>query len=91
MHAGDAYMHHEEMDTTDPKCPPLTRSFQILVAEDNAERRRSALELRRLAARSDVSVINAHSRAYLDHALSHTVPTARDDRAGQRSGEAPRY
>ncbi|WP_162294748.1 MBL fold metallo-hydrolase [Mycobacteroides abscessus] len=91
VHAGDAYMHHEEMDTTDPKCPPLTRSFQILVAEDNAERRRSALELRRLAARSDVRVINAHSRRYLEHALSHTEPTARDDRAERRSGEAPRY
>jgi len=67
LHAGDAYFHHGEMETT-PRCPLPLRAFQKLVAIDDESRLANQSRLRTLArdALANVTVFSAHDPHELD-------------------------
>jgi glyoxylase-like metal-dependent hydrolase (beta-lactamase superfamily II) len=67
VHAGDAFMHPDEM-LTDPRCPLVFKVFQSLVQADATSRLYNAQQLRELATRDDVEVINSHNPYYWDRA-----------------------
>ncbi|MBA0044823.1 MBL fold metallo-hydrolase [Mycobacteroides sp. LB1] len=74
VHAGDAFMHPDEM-RPDPRCPMVFRVFQNIVQADATSRLYNAQRLRELAARDDVQIINAHHPYYLDRAVVAGEPT----------------
>ena len=60
-------MHPDEM-LTDPRCPLVFKVFQSLVQADATSRLYNAQQLRELATRDDVEVINSHNPYYWDRA-----------------------
>lgn len=74
VHAGDAFMHPDEM-LPNPHSPMVFKVFQNLVQADATSRLYNAHRLRELAARDDVQIINAHNPYYLDRALAADGPT----------------
>lgn len=62
LHAGDAYFHHGELDTTRRRCPPGLRFYQTLMQKDARLRHYNQERLRMLAMRhsSEVTIFCAH-------------------------------
>ena len=62
LHCGDAYFHHSEMQEP-PRCPPVLKGFQRILALDNRQRLENQRRLRVLANREDgVRVFCAHDQ-----------------------------
>lgn len=74
LHAGDAYYHRDELDSTQP---PLLRLFQRATDHDPATRRRSQAGLRQLAREhaGEVEVFCAHDPVELERlrGLAHAA------------------
>lgn len=71
LHAGDAYLHHDEMNAV-PHCPPIFRLFQSAMQDNARARHHNAQRLRELNTRDDVQLINGHNPYYFDKA--HIAP-----------------
>jgi glyoxylase-like metal-dependent hydrolase (beta-lactamase superfamily II) len=66
LHAGDAYMHHGEVDAAGPHCPRLIDMHQSVMATASSQRRANRDKLQELnAAHSDVTIFCAHSAVEL--------------------------
>lgn len=66
LHAGDAYMHHGEVDPTGSHCPALLKTFQTVLATSTAQRAENLARLQHVnATRDDVTVFCAHSAVEL--------------------------
>jgi glyoxylase-like metal-dependent hydrolase (beta-lactamase superfamily II) len=61
LHCGDAYFHHDEVETP-PTCPPGLRFFQNLNAADNNARKANQERLRELASRhgEEITLVCSH-------------------------------
>ncbi|OHU55756.1 hypothetical protein BKG83_16220 [Mycobacteroides chelonae] len=64
LHAGDTYLHHDEMNAN-PQCPPMLKYFQYLLEEDADIRHHNVRRLREL---NDMQLINGHNLYYFDQA-----------------------
>ncbi len=69
LHAGDAYLHHAEMNPQRPRCPPGLAASQRLLQTDGAARRRTQQRLRALAAQAheQVTIFCAHDLVELEN------------------------
>lgn len=68
LHAGDAYLHHAQVKSTPPHCPPGLAVYQRIMDTDRRARRHNQKRLRRLAdeRKDDVTVFCSHDAAELD-------------------------
>lgn len=70
LHAGDAYMHHGEVDTTGPRCPRLIDMHQSVMATVSSQRRANRDRLQELnAAHNNVTIFCAHSAVELHRSM----------------------
>lgn len=81
FHAGDAYLHHGQMNLQQPSCPIGMRLYQYIMDSDRPERRANQVRLRELKQRhgNDVHILCSHDtdeltaaiqRAHLCHMVS---------------------
>lgn len=63
LHAGDAYMHHGEVDPVRASCPPAVATFETVMEVRRKQRRDNVRRLRELvrAHPDEVTVFSAHS------------------------------
>jgi glyoxylase-like metal-dependent hydrolase (beta-lactamase superfamily II) len=76
LHCGDAYFHHEEVDTP-PHCPAGLRAFQSLVQADGKLRHHNQERLRELATRAagEIELICSHDARELERAQARSAET----------------
>lgn len=66
LHAGDAYLHHQEM-ALKPSCPPGLALYERIMDSDHAARRQNQSRLRALKqAQADIRVFCSHDSSELD-------------------------
>jgi glyoxylase-like metal-dependent hydrolase (beta-lactamase superfamily II) len=71
LHAGDAYFHHGQLESS-RSCPPMLRAFETITAVDNRARRENGERLRELAATEGdrVRLVCSHDPFELDRELA---------------------
>jgi glyoxylase-like metal-dependent hydrolase (beta-lactamase superfamily II) len=73
IHAGDLYMHRDQLDTARAEPPPVLRIFHRVVDFDSALRRRNLERLRTLKRQPGFEVFCAHDATELDAARARTA------------------
>ncbi|MDB4987215.1 MAG: hypothetical protein JWN04_2393 [Myxococcaceae bacterium] len=72
VHAGDLYMHRDELNTAQAKAPAALCMFQRMVDSDGAVRRDNLERLRQLRSESGVEVFCAHDAVEFEAAAART-------------------